>query len=414
MNAHKRIRFGHLLVFTITLSLYPTAARSQGLVVNCDTGGTIRGALGSLKPGDTLTVIGACIENVAIEAEVSRITLDGRGTARLQSTAPSQNVIAIRGRDITVRGFTISGGNNGIVVQRGGMAVIDGNNIRGSAGSGATSCSCSNGILVGQESSAIIINNTIENNRTGISVDENSSARIGFQVPTALGLPNTIQNNVDVGVHVLHNSSARIIAATIINNGRDGIRVERASHADISGNRIEGNAADGISASGNSAIDLDLGRIQTVAEPNTTDAAIKNGGFGVACSTGSYVSGSLGTLTGAKGAMTVDNTCFDGSGPLVRSLSFAPSNVPTGGTFTATFSGAGLSAPLYFDIRYRAPGSNTDQEVYNWQQGTSASHPVPVAMQTGTYVVTSARAHTDIADHTGPYIPVSATINVLP
>ena len=32
-----------------------TEVRSQGLMVDCDSGGTIRAALGTLKPGDTLT-----------------------------------------------------------------------------------------------------------------------------------------------------------------------------------------------------------------------------------------------------------------------------------------------------------------------------------------------------------------------
>jgi copper-binding protein NosD len=404
MKTSRLIAVTGYLAFTMALSLYPTEARSQGLLVNCDSGGTIRGALGSLKPGDTLTVSGTCNESVSIEAEVSRITLDGRGTATVQSPGPSLNVIAIRGREITIKGFMLRGGNNGIVVQRGGTAVIDGNIILNNV---------ANGILIGPESSASIINNTVENSRTGISVDENSSARIGFQVPTVLGLPNTIQNSIDSGIAVLHNSSARIIGATIRNNGGAGIQVERASHADITDNSINGNLGNGITVSGNSVVDLDLGRIQEVAQANRTDVGL-NGGFGIACSLGASVSGSLGTLMGLKGSIDADSTCLHGLGPLVSSLSFDPINVSPGGTFTATFSGASLSAQTYFDIKLRAPDSNTEQEASNWQQGTPASHAVPGSIQTGTYVVTAVRAHKDIADHSGAYIPVSASLAVRP
>lgn len=388
-----------------TMLLYSPEVRSQGLVVDCGSGGTIRGALGSLKPGDTLTVRGACNESVVIAAEVSRITLDGRGIATIQSPAPSQNVIAIQGREITVRGFTISGGNNGIIVQRGGTAVVDGNIIRSNA---------RQGILLGPGSSASIINNTIENNQWGITVDDNSSARIGWQVPTALGLPNTIRNNTDSGIFVLHNSSARIIGATISNNGGDGIQIERASHADITDNTINGNMRNGIAVSQGSGVDLDFGRSQAVIQVNRTDAGTSNGGFGIACSLGSYVSGSLGTLTGAKGAINTDSTSVDGLRPTVSGLSFSPIAVSPGGIFTATFSGASLSAQTYFDVRFRTPGSNTDQEATNWQLGTSATHTVPGSLQTGTYVVTAVRAHTDIADHSGPYIYVSASLTVRP
>jgi parallel beta-helix repeat protein len=405
MNAQTRIRLLHLLAFTITLSLYPTAARSQGLVVNCDAGGTIRGALGSLKPGDTLTVSGACIESVAIEAEVARITLDGRGTARLQSPAPTQNTIAIRGREITVRGFTISGGNNGIIVQRGGTAVIDNNIVRNNVRTG---------ILLGPGSSASIINNTIENNVWGIGVDENSSARIGFQVPTVLGLPNTIQNNTENGILVERHSSARVIGATIRNNGSDGIQVERSSRADIADNSIEANGGNGISVGWNSEVFLDFGeRAQAVVETNRTAAGATNRGFGIVCLLGAHVSGSLGTLTGTRGALNADSTCIN-SMFNVTGLSFSPVSITRGSTVTATFSGTNLAAQTYFDVRFRAPGTNSDQEAWNWQQGPSATLTVPASIQTGTYVVTAARVHTDIADHSGPYIPVSATLNVLP
>jgi hypothetical protein len=394
-----------LLAFTMLLSLYPPEVRSQGLVVDCDAGGTIRGALASMKPGETLTVSGTCNESVVIGAEVSRITLDGRGSARIQSPAPSQNAIAIQGREITIRGFTISGGNNGIIIQRGGTAVVDGNLIRSNA---------RQGVLLGPGSSASIINNTIENNQWGITVDDNSSARIGFQAPTVLGLPNTIRNNTDSGIFVLHNSSARIIGATISNNGGDGIQIERASHADITDNVINGNARNGIAVRGGSGVDLDFGRSLEVIRPNRTDAGLSNGGFGIDCSLGTYVSGSLGMLTGAKGSMRADSTCVDGLRPTVSSLSFDSINVSPGGTFTATFSGASLTAQTYFDVRFRTPGGNVDQEARDWQQGTSAIHTLPGSMQTGTYVVTGVRAHKDLADHGGPYIAVSASLTVRP
>src|SRR5207244_2781121 len=103
MKASRTIACIGSLACTILLAFYPTELQSQGVVVNCDSGGTIRGALASLKPGDTLTVSGVCNENVSIEAEVSRITLDGRGTATVQGTNPGVNVISIRGREITVK-----------------------------------------------------------------------------------------------------------------------------------------------------------------------------------------------------------------------------------------------------------------------------------------------------------------------
>ena len=108
------------------------------------------------------------------------------------------------------------------------------------------------------------------------------------------------------------------------------------------------------------------------------------------------------------------DSSVDGTGPLVSNLTFDPNNVSPGGAFVATVPGTGLSGQTYFDIRFRAPGSTTEQEAANWQQGTSATHAVPASIQTETYIVTAVRAHRDVGDHTGPYIPVSASFAVGP
>jgi len=400
------------LILPILFVFHSTRARAQGIAVNCDSGATIRAALSTAKAGDTLTVSGTCNESLTIDAEISRITLDGRGTATIISPNATLNTVIIRGKEITIRGFAITGGNNGVILQRGATAVIDGNTIRGNGvAAGTSSCQCASGILVGPLSSAAIINNTIENNGNGISVDENSNARVGFQAPTVLGLPNIVQNNVNAGIAILHNSSARIIGATIINNGGDGIQIERASHADLSDNSISGNGGSGINVRENSGANLDLGRIQTVAQPNRTDGKV-NDGFGITCSLGSYVSGSAGTLAGLKGALNADSTCMQGLEPLITSLSFDPVSVAPGGNFSATFSGVNLSAQTYFDIRFRTPGSSTEQEALNWQFGTTATHTVASTLPSGTYSVTAVRAHRDAADHSVPYLPVSASVTV--
>ena len=394
--------------FAIWFALRPTEVWSQ-TPVNCDAGATIRAALSNAKPGETLTVSGTCNESLTIDADISRITLDGRGTANIVSPNSTLNTITIRGKEITIRGFTVTGGNNGVILQRGASGTIDGNIIRGN-GLAASSCQCASGILVGPLSSAVIINNTIENNGNGISVDENSNARVGFQVPTVLGLPNIIQNNINAGIAVLHNSSARIIGATIRNNGGDGVQIERASHVDISDNSISGNGGNGINVRENSGVNLDLGRIQAVAQPNRTHTEL-NGGFGITCSLGSYVSGSAGSLMGSKGALNADSTCM-GLDPLVVGLSFDLATVAPGETFSTTFSGLNLSLQTYFDVRFGISGRNTEQEALNWQFGTTATHTVPSTIPTGTYSVSAVRAHKELADHNGPYIPVSASITV--
>ena len=66
----------------------------------------------------------------------------------------------------------------------------------------------------------------------------------------------------------------------------------------------------------------------------------------------------------------------------------------------------------YFDVRFRGPGSETDQVSLNWQQGTSARHTVPAGTEVGTWIVTGIRAHEGVSDQGGEFVPVSASIIV--
>lgn len=256
---------------------------------------SINNTLPFLKPGDTLLVIGVCNDNVTIGEEIRRITLDGRGTATINGPNPGIPTLNIRGQGITIRGFTISGGETGITVNRGGTATIDRNTIQNAA---------TIGILVGQQSSARIVNNTIQNNpEEGILVNENSFARIGFvNTPDAGTSPNLILMNGDSGIHVTRSSSARIIGNTISNTtAGSGIQVSRASHAEISSNTINGNSEHGIFVTQNSGVNLgrDTGAGIFDAPNSTTANNILNG---IRCLLNSYADGRLGSLNGAAGA----------------------------------------------------------------------------------------------------------------
>ncbi len=99
---------------------------------------------------------------------------------------------------------------------------------------------------------------------------------------------------------------------------------------------------------------------------------------------------------------------------LVTGMSFDKPKVAAGGSETATFSGSNLTAQTYFDIRYRTPGSAAENVALNWQTGVSAGHALPAASAVGTWTITGVRAHEDQADHTGTYVPVSATMTIVP
>lgn len=255
--------------------------------------GSLQSTLDIVARGDTIFVTGTCNENILAKNEKQRIALFGGGTAVLNGASSASPTLNIRGKGILIKGFTITGGSNGIEVNRGSTAVIDGNAIQNTTG---------NGVVVYQVAFASITGNTIQDNPgAGIVVNEGSTARIGFNSDSDVAaIPNFIQNNDSGGIVVASSSSARIVGNTISGNGDDGILIVRDSHADISNNVIAANAGDAIEIAENSAANLGEDTGVTIFDlPNTTN--VNNGGYGVRCVDGGVADGRLGTLIGTTG-----------------------------------------------------------------------------------------------------------------
>ena len=291
-----------LVVFMVLFNVAPPIVRAETKKRTCgpQPGQQLQHFLDELNPGDTLIVSGTCNENVVIGDGRHNITLDGQqGSATIHGPDPGEPTVNIRGRRITIRGFTITGGREGIHTVRGGSAIIDGNTIQNVRTSG---------IVVHNQSNAIIVNNTIQNNpEDGINVIGGSNAFIGIRSGhDTVASFNTIQNNGRSGVFVRRGSNARIVGNTISGNHRDGIVVSAVSHADISSNTIDDNGTAsaspptaGISVGENSGVNLgrDTGT-GILDKPNNTTLAKANKDFGIRCFINSYANGRLNTGNG--------------------------------------------------------------------------------------------------------------------
>ncbi len=278
-------------------------AEAANVKLTCNGKNTIGNAVKKLKPGDTLSVTGTCNENLVIAEDIIRVVLDGQGNATIQGQEKTTPTVEVRGRGITIKGFTVTGGRDGIVVNRGGQAVIAGNTIQDTGRIG---------LQVNQSSFAVIVNNTIQNNQTnGISIGGSSYAIIGILNGLATtASPNTIQNNGQNGISVSRSSNARITGNTIRNNKFNGVSVARASQADITSSAIDGNGMSGIAVSQNSSVQLGADKGTGIfASANTTTS--ENSEAGIKCTINSSADGRIGTLNGKNGAKDFDNSCVD-------------------------------------------------------------------------------------------------------
>jgi hypothetical protein len=99
---------------------------------------------------------------------------------------------------------------------------------------------------------------------------------------------------------------------------------------------------------------------------------------------------------------------------IVTGLQFDRVNVVAGSSYSVNLSGSNLSSQTFFDVRFTSPGSNASGFVLNWQKGVAAKHDVPVGTASGVWAINGVRAHQIETDHTGSFVPVSATITVSP
>jgi len=307
VEANRR-RAAAVLIATSTLLLFLAgeAAATAARHVDCDRGqslqalfspaGRIKALPLLLRPGAVVVVSGTCNENVEITEEFDGITLDGQGTATINGPDSARDTLRLIGvRNFTVRGFTITGGRDGINL-RGALMVSIQNNIIGAG---------RDGIQVHRGSFAMITDNALQNGRDGIVVHESSAARIGFASSTAANpSPNVIDSNGRHGILVSRASTARIAGNIIVNNGTSGIgsgiRVDRVSQADIASNTIDLNRDDGVRVIQNSGVNLGTATSGHFLElVNST--GVPNTGVGIRGQIGGYAVGGLGTLNGTAG-----------------------------------------------------------------------------------------------------------------
>jgi len=217
-----------VLVVVVGFSVVlPVIAEARTLTLACGGQRTITAVVERLNPGDTLLVEGACVENVLIPEQVADVIIDGQGAATINGPDATKATITVRGRNITIQNLqSITGGRDGVLVNRGGTAIITNNIIQNTGNSG---------VDVSSGGFAAIVLNTIQNNlENGISINNSSSANIGFVAVTdTTGGPNTIQNNGSSGIIVTQSASARIEGNTISGNASGGITITENANARI-------------------------------------------------------------------------------------------------------------------------------------------------------------------------------------
>ena len=245
------------------LTLHVNCGQQAGLTT---IGAAIK-AVQSFEESRPVTVLvgGQCQENVVIQG-IDRLTLTAvSGASITDASGGKQDVILVRdSRDVSINGFTISAGADGVSGSNGVDCVdvsvcrLSGNLIQGALDG--------YGLNVGYEASARVNGDVLQGNGGGLFVGGSSvvigsfAARNNSEgIRVARGQAHisncTIENNSNDGGVVQESALLSAIACSISKNGGNGVSVRLHSYARLQTAVISGNASAGVLVS-----DLSMGR----------------------------------------------------------------------------------------------------------------------------------------------------------
>jgi hypothetical protein len=258
-------------VLFLFVALWATSqsAQAANLTVNCDKKETIHQALrllAAINPEgpNTISVSGSCKENVLVQS-FDRLTLTTkRGASISDRSKGTLAVVDIEdSHSVTLKGFTINGGGDGIACETASVCYLQANTVQSSLGQ--------QGVVVGNGSQAFLNGNTIQNNtQRGLTVNEgaqvfsngdtfigNTSAAIVANSGTYLSaIGCSVTNNGSdgsAGIVASDRSTLRLISCTISGNKADGVDLQHSSEArfdgDLSPTTVTANTGVGVAVS---------------------------------------------------------------------------------------------------------------------------------------------------------------------
>jgi Right handed beta helix region len=252
---------GRYLLAAVSMVVFSGYVQAADVKVHCHGKGqftSINSALKALDPSrsNEVTVSGRCHENVLVQSFDHLALIASTGATISDASGGTAAVVDIEdSRRVTLQGFTINGGVDGVICASASVCYLTGNTIQGAVGQEA--------VAVSLAASAFLTNNVVQNNTLrGMTLNDGSTVgSVGdvFQGNPDTGIvansdahlvavSSTIQNNGSVGILASDRSSVRLISCTITANARDGVVLQHSSSARFdTTNTVTGNGASGVS-----------------------------------------------------------------------------------------------------------------------------------------------------------------------
>ncbi len=271
-----------------TFTSEANAIRTRGtgtITLTQNEGGQIQNAIDAIKnsgTGENTVKVGAGTYNEAVVADVENLNLRGanagvsgisiRGAESV--IIPNSPGVHVTSDNVTVNGFKIVGGDDGVYVESADNVSIINNIVEDSNDNGIRVVSSANvsikknkvsgadenGVSIEGSASAVIARNAVAvSGQDGISVNDSNGAKI---------VENNVVDSEDDGIDVQGGQNVEIKRNTVSYSGDNGVEVSGGYRTNISGNLI--------ALSDNNGIDVDQG-IETDIKRNVVGISQENG-----------------------------------------------------------------------------------------------------------------------------------------
>jgi Periplasmic copper-binding protein (NosD) len=271
------------LFLLVAMGAASRCAQATNLTVNCDRHESLHKALRLLAASNPqgpnkIAVLGSCKGNFVIKS-MDRLTLITRNGASI--TDRSNGSLAVLdiedSHSVTVQGFTINGGAQGILCSTASVCYLTGNTIQGPGHFG---------VNVVRGSLAFLESNVIQNWARGAFIDRSAEVFSSNDV---------FQGNGGSAIVVINRSYFESLNSSL-NNNFVGIEAG-GSGVFLSGGTISGNGSDGVKV---------LAASEAIFSGPTGPTITANGGVGVQVIDGSFAAFLAANITGNLGGLDID------------------------------------------------------------------------------------------------------------
>lgn len=237
MNAKKLVQ---LVIVSIVLAACVSTFIPRVSASELKVGGegkyiTISAAVKAANAGDTILVSpGTYVENVAVNKPLKIVSTNGAQATVVKASDTSKDVFLLGSTDITIQGFTVTGGNKGVVFGQSNCIL--------------TSCTVNGnvfGVYLAGATSNLVSNNNLNGNGFGIYLDGSSGNKLSN---------NSASNekggggkaSLSDGIYMYNSHNNNVTQCDLSNNDNFGVSLYQSKNNVFSHNTISANAQFGV------------------------------------------------------------------------------------------------------------------------------------------------------------------------